>query len=96
MLRTITARAVDRPAKIQLEAHSGHDSSKYINFVYLQDMHVRDEMSLCFYLPKKDQSLNCVQYEVGYDENGVSLSQLPGRLPPPNHEFGPVKLTIFK
>ena len=37
-----------------------------------------------------------VQYEVGYDENGVSLSQLPGRLPPPNHEFGPVKLTIFK
>ena len=47
-------------------------------------------------LPKKYQGLNFVQYEVGYDENGVSLSKLPGRLPPPNHEFGPVKLTIFK
>jgi len=47
-------------------------------------------------LPKDYQNLNFVQYEVGYDENGVSLSQLPGRLPPPNHEFGPVKLTIFK
>ena len=47
-------------------------------------------------LPKKYQSLNFVQYETGYDENGVSLSKLPGRLPPPNHIFGPVKLTIFK
>jgi len=47
-------------------------------------------------LPKDYQNLNFVQYEVGYDENGVSLSQLPGRLSPPNHEFGPVKLTIFK
>ena len=47
-------------------------------------------------LPNKYQGLNFVQYEVGYDENGVSLSKLPGRLPPPNHEFGPVKLTIFK
>ena len=53
----------------------------------------------CYYdnIKSKDyQNLNFVQYEVGYDENGVSLSQLPGRLPPPNHEFGPVKLTIFK
>ncbi len=47
-------------------------------------------------LPKELQKLNFVQYEVGYDENGVSLSQLPGRLPPPNHIFGPVKLTIIK
>lgn len=47
-------------------------------------------------LPKKYQDLNFVQYETGYDENGVSLSQLPGRLSPPNHIFGPVKLTIFK
>ena len=47
-------------------------------------------------LPEKYQGLNFVQYEVGYDDNGVSLSKLPGRLPPPNHEFGPVKLTIFK
>ena len=27
-------------------------------------------------LPKELQKLNFVQYEVGYDENGVSLSQL--------------------
>tara|TARA_B100000963_G_C22258172_1_gene507295 strand:+ start:60 stop:617 length:558 start_codon:yes stop_codon:yes gene_type:complete len=47
-------------------------------------------------LPKKFQNLNFVQYEVGYDEDGVSLSKLPGRLPPPNHIFGPVELTIFK
>ena len=47
-------------------------------------------------LPKKYQGLNFVQYELGYDDNCVSLSKLPGRLPPPNHEFGPVKLTIFK
>jgi hypothetical protein len=47
-------------------------------------------------LPKEFQNLNFVQYEVGYDENGVSLSQLPGRLPQPNHIFGPVKLTIIK
>ena len=47
-------------------------------------------------LPKRFQNLNFVQYEVGYDDNGVSLSKLPGRLPPPNHIFGPVKLTIFK
>ena len=32
--------------------------------------------------------------KVGYDDEGVSLSQLPGRLPPPNHTFGPVILTI--
>ena len=42
------------------------------------------------------QDKKWVQYEVGYDENGVSLSQLPGRLPPPNHTFGPVTLTIVK
>lgn len=47
-------------------------------------------------LPKSLQSKNWVQYEVGYDENGVSLSKLPGRLPPPNHTFGPVTLTIVK
>ena len=47
-------------------------------------------------LPKKFQELNFVQYETGYDEIGVSLSQLPGSFPPPNHIFGPVTLTIFK
>ena len=47
-------------------------------------------------LPKELQNKNWVQYEVGYDDKGVSLSQLPGRLPPPNHTFGPVTLTIVK
>ena len=47
-------------------------------------------------LPTNLQNKNWVQYEVGYDDNGVSLSKLPGRLPPPNHTFGPVTLTIVK
>ena len=47
-------------------------------------------------LPDGMQNKNWVQYEVGYDENGVSLSRLPGRLPPPDHIFGPVTLTIVK
>ena len=47
-------------------------------------------------LPVELQNKNWVQYEVGYDDNGVSLSRLPGRLPPPDHIFGPVTLTIVK
>ena len=47
-------------------------------------------------LPKEFQNKNWVQYEVGYDEDEVSLNKLPGRLAPPNHTFGPVTLYIFK
>jgi len=47
-------------------------------------------------LPTEFQNKNWVQYEVGYDDDGVTLNQLPGRLPPPNHTFGPVTLYIFK
>ena len=47
-------------------------------------------------LPDELKNKNWVQYEVGYDENGVSLSRLPGRLPPPDHIYGPVKLHIVK
>tara|TARA_B100001175_G_scaffold9026_1_gene7054 strand:+ start:503 stop:1087 length:585 start_codon:yes stop_codon:yes gene_type:complete len=47
-------------------------------------------------LPTEFQNKNWVQYEVGYDEDEVSLNKLPGRLAPPNHTFGPVTLYIFK
>jgi len=47
-------------------------------------------------LPAELQNKNWVQYEVGYDENGVSLNELPGRLSPPDHIFGPVTLHIVK
>jgi hypothetical protein len=47
-------------------------------------------------LPAEFQNKNWVQYEVGYDEDGVALNKLPGRLAPPNHTFGPVTLHIFK
>ena len=47
-------------------------------------------------LPKEFQNKNWVQYEVGYDDDGVALNKLPGRLAPPNHIFGPVTLYIFK
>jgi len=47
-------------------------------------------------LPKEFQNKNWVQYEVGYDDDGVALNKLPGRLAPPNHTFGPVTLYIFK
>jgi len=47
-------------------------------------------------LPAEFQNKNWVQYEVGYDDDGVSLNQLPGRLAPPNLTFGPVTLYIFK
>ena len=47
-------------------------------------------------LPPELQNKNWVQYEVGYDENGVSLNELPGRLPIPDHTFGPVTLYIVK
>jgi len=47
-------------------------------------------------LPAELQDKNWVQYEVGYDENGVSLNMLPGHLPPPDHIFGPVTLHIVK
>ena len=33
---------------------------------------------------------------VGYDDDGVALNKLPGRLAPPDHTFGPVTLYIFK
>ena len=36
-----TARAAGRPAKMPLEAHSGHDSSKLIDFVNLPNMRFR-------------------------------------------------------
>ena len=42
------------------------------------------------------QNKNWVQYEVGYDDDGVALNKLPGRLAPPDHTFGPVTLYIFK
>ena len=45
-------------------------------------------------LPSELQNKNWVQYEVGYDDNGVALNRLPGRLPPPDHTFGPVTLYI--
>lgn len=47
-------------------------------------------------LPSEFQNKNWVQYEVGYDDDGVALNKLPGRLAPPNHTFGPVTLYIFK
>ncbi len=47
-------------------------------------------------LPSELRNKNWVQYETGYDDDGVSLSRLPGRLAPPNHIFGPVTLTIIK
>tara|TARA_Y100001970_G_scaffold294285_1_gene449779 strand:+ start:7006 stop:7590 length:585 start_codon:yes stop_codon:yes gene_type:complete len=47
-------------------------------------------------LPKEFQNKNWVQYEVGYDDDGVALNKLPGRLAPPDHTFGPVTLYIFK
>ena len=47
-------------------------------------------------LPTEFQDKNWVQYEVGYDDNGVALNKLPGRLAPPDHTFGPVTLYIFK
>jgi hypothetical protein len=47
-------------------------------------------------LPAEFQNKNWVQYEVGYDDDGVSLNKLPGRLAPPDHTFGPVTLYIFK
>jgi len=47
-------------------------------------------------LPPELQNKNWVQYEVGYDDDGVSLNKLPGRLPIPDHIFGPVTLYIVK
>jgi hypothetical protein len=47
-------------------------------------------------LPAEFQNKNWVQYEVGYDDDGVALNKLPGRLAPPDHTFGPVTLYIFK
>ena len=47
-------------------------------------------------LPVEFQDKNWVQYEVGYDDDGVALNKLPGRLAPPDHTFGPVTLYIFK
>lgn len=45
-------------------------------------------------LPAELQNKNWVQYEVGYDDDGVALNRLPGRLSPPDHTFGPVTLYI--
>ena len=69
-----TARAAGRPAKIQLEAHSGWDSSKITNFVNLPDVHFRDENSSFFVTSGRNLSPAVNSY-INFLEGGSMINR---------------------
>ena len=85
-----TARAAGRPAIIQLDAHSGHDSSKFINFANLSDVHFRDEISSFFMTSRRNLGAARNSY-INFLEDGSMTNRNLF-----SYRIGSLKLTGFE